>query len=90
LVSDVIAIDDETADGRHGVGVFLLGIWLAWDWRIYGPLVVKIEWRATLINVFGFFRVVSRAFYGATCYFARVPRLYTVDRWVEDVTCHGA
>jgi hypothetical protein len=29
LVSDVIAIDDETADGRHGVGVFLLGIWLA-------------------------------------------------------------
>jgi hypothetical protein len=25
----VIAIDDETADGRHGAGVFLLGIWLA-------------------------------------------------------------
>jgi hypothetical protein len=29
LVSNVIAIDDETAAGRHGAGVFLLGIWLA-------------------------------------------------------------
>jgi hypothetical protein len=38
----VIAID-ETADSRHGVGVFLLGIWLALDRRFYRPLIVKID-----------------------------------------------
>jgi hypothetical protein len=44
-----------------------------------GPLSWNLIGGATLINNFWFFLVVSRACYGATSYFARVPRLYTVE-----------
>jgi hypothetical protein len=36
------------------------------------------KWIEICSNDFWFFRVVPRAYYGATCYFARVPHLYIV------------